>query len=326
MNARHRRVWIWPLLLTVLLGAVPLGAAPRPRPNWRKFRERWKKLQKEHQQQQAQKFTGKPGTYKRVEITAAGVKRRFRLFVPDFRPRIDRLPLVFVFHGLGGNGTQVAAATKFEDLAKDQKFMVCCPDAIDGKWAIARSADTRKDIEFIRQIVSRIHKAFPLNRYRIYATGMSMGAYFCHHLANAKSKWVAAIAPHSGGLGTLAATGITAKRKYPVLLIHGEQDRIVSADHSRTAKAAYEKAGHTVRLRVVEGLGHAWATEQDITKAIWRFFQQHPLGWRKPTATPTTLPAGALGPAPVPGPGPAPGPPPAPAPAPAVPDPVAPEG
>ena len=281
-------------MLLLVPMAVPLADAQRRPKRWKDFYKKWRDFQKkareEHERQEAKKITGKPGTYERVNVTLDGVKRRFRLYVPDFNKKTDRLPLVLLFHGMGGNGEQIAKATKFEELAKEEKFMVCCPDAVEGKWAIGKDAHVKKDIRFVQGILQEIDKAFPLNRNRIYAAGMSMGGYFCHHLAQARSKSIAAIAAHSGGLGTLGATGLKAKRKYPVLLIHGTKDEIVPVDRSRKAEEAYKAAKHVVRLIEVEGLGHKWAEEPDATRRIWQFFRLH---WLNGSFKPASRPARA---------------------------------
>ncbi len=112
---------------------------------------------------------------------------------------------------------------------------------------------------------------------RVYATGMSNGAYFVNLLASQRSERIAAIAPHSGGIGLLGRRGIHAGRKYPIMVIHGTDDRLVPVAQARKSQEAYRKEGHEAVLVEIPGLGHRWATSANINDTIWEFFRAHPL-------------------------------------------------
>ena len=74
------------------------------------------------------------------------------------------------------------------------------------------------DVEFIAKVLDDVESSFPVDKKRIYATGMSNGAMMCYRLASEMSERIAAIAPVSG---TIAIDKYEPKRPMPVLHIHG---------------------------------------------------------------------------------------------------------
>jgi predicted esterase len=93
-----------------------------------------------------------------------------------------------------------------------------------------------------------------------------------------RSKTVAAVASHSGPLGLQTLFGVKAERKFPVLIIHGDQDKILPVDFARENRDKYKKEGHEVKYVELAGVGHIWGTAANINETIWRFFAEHPRG------------------------------------------------
>ena len=149
------------------------------------------------------------------------------------------------------------------------------PNALEQRWRIRIQGN--EDLAFFDALYRRITEQYDVDLNRVYATGMSNGAYFANLLASQRSDKIAAIAPHSGGLGVLALRGVRARRKYPVLLIHGADDRLVPISQARKAYKAYRQEGHEVVLLEIPALGHRWATTANINEKIWDFFRIHPL-------------------------------------------------
>ena len=107
---------------------------------------------------------------------------------------------------------------------------------------------------------------------------MSNGGYFAHIVGKERSKTVAAVASHSGPLGVQTALGINAERKFPVLIIHGDQDRIFPVQMARDSRDKYLKEGHEVKYVELPGVPHLWGTKFNVNETIWQFFADHPLG------------------------------------------------
>ena len=210
------------------------------------------------------------------EIKMGDDVRQYRLVVPEGLDPAKPVPLVFVFHGRGDSKTFIRRYSGFEALALKNGFIVAFPEGLDRHWEM-RAADDNKDVLFFDAVFDHVTSKYNVDLRRVYATGMSMGGYFCNLLALKRSERLAAIAPHSGGLGALAVRGIDAKKKYAVMIVHGDEDKIVKVEEGRASRDAYAKAGHAVEYVEVKGLGHVWATKENITERMWKFFLDHPL-------------------------------------------------
>jgi len=77
-------------------------------------------------------------------------------------------------------------------------------------------------------------------------------------------------------LGLQTLLGVHADRKFPVLIIHGDQDKIFPVAFARENRDKYRKEGHVVQYVELPGLGHFWGTDANINETIWQFFSDHP--------------------------------------------------
>ena len=245
-----------PLLLVPFVLGLVAQDAPAPRPSKGKG--------------------GKPGTFPDETIKVGEETRAFKLVVPPDLDATKPVPLLFVFHGMGDSKDFICRYSGFEELAPKEGFIAVFPEGKDKRWAL-RPGEENIDIKFFDSLFAHVTSHYNVDFNRVYLTGMSMGAYFSNCLASQRSDKVAAIAPHSGGLGALAFTGVKAKRKYAVLVVHGDEDRIVKVEEGRKSREVYAREGHAVEYLEIKGLGHAWAVKEDITAKMWKFFMAHPI-------------------------------------------------
>jgi polyhydroxybutyrate depolymerase len=166
--------------------------------------------------------------------------------------------------------------TKLDDTATKHKFILVYPNALDKSWALAPEKMV-KDLAFFDALLKQLNAEYKIDPRRIYLTGMSNGAYFAHFVGKERSKVVAAVAAHSGALGLQSLLGIHADRKFPVMIIHGDKDNIISVDVARENRDKYKKEGHEVNYVEIPGQRHWWAGEAGINDKIWLFFEEHPL-------------------------------------------------
>lgn len=219
---------------------------------------------------------GAAGTFENEKIKVGDLTREFRLVVPEGLDPAKPVPLVFVFHGKGDNKAFICRYSGFEELAGKNGFIAVFPQSVDKEWEL-RAVDDNPDLKFFDALFDHVTSRYNVDLRRVYLTGMSMGGYFSNLIASKRSERVAAIAPHSGGLGVLGFRGIKAKRKYAVMIVQGDADRIVKVEEGRTSRDAYAKEGHAVEYVEVKGLGHAWARREDITARMWKFFMDNPM-------------------------------------------------
>jgi polyhydroxybutyrate depolymerase len=209
------------------------------------------------------------------KLEVAGQVREYRLYVPaSVRESGKRAPLLFAFHGFRiDNMDRMAAYTQLEATAEKHGFIIVFPNGRETRWRLRFEGN--EDIAFFDALFKHLKATLPVDDRRIYLTGMSNGAYFINLLASQRSTVIAAIAPHSGGLGLLARRGIHAERKYPVLIIHGADDDLVPPSQGRQCRDAYQNEGHEVTYREIAGLRHLWGNPAEINETMWRFFDGH---------------------------------------------------
>jgi polyhydroxybutyrate depolymerase len=154
--------------------------------------------------------------------------------VPPDLPKSDPSPLVFVFHGGGGNGADIAKLTKFSALADREHFLVAYPEAVGHQWndgrevkSLSSQREKVDDVAFVSAMIHAIGRDHPVDPSRVYATGLSNGAIFCHLLASRLADRIAAIAPVSGGIAEPFAPQFKPGRPVSVFIIHGTHDPLV---------------------------------------------------------------------------------------------------
>jgi poly(3-hydroxybutyrate) depolymerase len=134
-----------------------------------------------------------------------------------------------------------------------------------------------KDYDEFTRLVQKLKSGYKIDEKKIHITGMSNGAYFSHIVAKNNSETIASVAAHSGMVGLEYLFGINAKRKYPVLLIHGTNDGIFKISTARSDMLKYKNEYHKAHLIEVNNLGHEWANKININDSIYNFFIENPL-------------------------------------------------
>jgi len=132
-----------------------------------------------------------------IDFTYDGWDRECYLYKPSCIPDgaqgddFEPVPLVFMFHGLGGEGED---NYDFTSIAEDSCFMVAFPSGMYNTWNTgpdAPGSHSIDDISYIEALVDTIYNYYPLDTNRIYGTGHSAGGGFANHLACASDKFTA---------------------------------------------------------------------------------------------------------------------------------------
>jgi polyhydroxybutyrate depolymerase len=167
-------------------------------------------------------------------VSVQGRKRTYRLYVPPTLSLDAPAPLVFVFHGGGGQGPSMERLTGFDDLAEREKFVVAYPDAVSGHWNDGRDVEAFEsqrrrvdDVAFVTSLIDAISAAHRIDPRRVYATGISNGAIFSNFLGARLADRIAAIAPVAGGLAEPIRSDFRPSRPVSTLVINGTEDPLV---------------------------------------------------------------------------------------------------
>jgi polyhydroxybutyrate depolymerase len=163
-----------------------------------------------------------------------GLLRSYHLHVPDMLPADKAAPLVFVFHGSGGNGYGMESFSKFSQIADREGFIVVYPDAEAKNWNDGREcphirsqADKVDDVGFVGALITVVSKLHKIDAKRIYATGFSNGGILAHYLGAQMADRFAAVAPVSGGIAEPFSPRFKPSEPVSVFIIHGSADPMV---------------------------------------------------------------------------------------------------
>lgn len=179
----------------------------------------------------------RPGNY-RFEFEHGGLTRMYRIHVPASYSPSRPVPLLFSFHGGGGN-MDIQADDKyyrFVTKAEQAGFVAVFPNGYSpfpsGKLATwnagiccggARDKNI-DDVGFVREVVKRLKVQLNVDESRVYTSGMSNGALFSHRLACEMSETFRGIASVAGSDGTLRCNPT---RPVNILEIHARDDDFV---------------------------------------------------------------------------------------------------
>jgi polyhydroxybutyrate depolymerase len=174
------------------------------------------------------------GTLTRNEIAVKGMQRTFLAYAP--RNLKANAPLLFVFHGSGGDGAGMREVTgnEFDALADANGFLVVYPDGYQTTWNDCRKASPQParrlnidDESFIEAMIAKETADHAIDRKRVFAAGWSNGGQLAYRLAMERPTQFAAVAAISASVPTaenLACTPLNAPM--PVMIVNGTADPI----------------------------------------------------------------------------------------------------
>jgi predicted peptidase len=209
----------------------------------------------------------------------------YRLLKPVNPKAMELFPLVIFLHGSGERGSDNEAQIKhISSLALDPKYRgkypcyILAPQCAKGElWAEhnkdgSTKTEPTQPMKLVIELIDKICKDFPIDKNRIYITGLSMGGYGAWDLlARYPDKFAAAV-PVCGGGDEKTAAKI---KHIPVWAFHGAKDNVVSPRNSRTMIKALQDAGGTPGYTEYPDIGHdSWVqTYQEPHLLPWLFKQ-----------------------------------------------------
>ena len=237
------------------------------------------------------------GTIEAVEDGAAR-SYSYRLLKPIDVDE-DQRPLLVFLHGMGERGSDNVKQLEYlptwmcspEWRERFDTFVLAvqCPgDEIwVGSW---EGAGTCRAMSAVEGAIEHLIESENIDPSRVYLTGLSMGGFGSWDLASRHPDWFAAVVPICGGGDPSFASRI-ADSGVPIWTVHGDADRVVPVDLTRTMVGAIRKADGRVGYTELPGVRHdSWKFAYGPEGLMeWMLAQQLP-------ATPVkTPPADASG-------------------------------
>ncbi|MFO0608403.1 MAG: hypothetical protein U0324_34875 [Polyangiales bacterium] len=199
--------------------------------------------------------------------------RAFSLRVPARWDGTAALPVIVAFHGGGGNRRSAESVTCptgtpgepgcLSAVALAAGYVVVFPDGTglrplrnvrswnagggrDGWQCVSRGACQSgvDDVAFFDRLLAAVEKSVPVDRRRVFVTGLSNGGAVSHRLACERPGVVAAFAA-VGGTNQFAVAGGRCDARVPVMQIHGVDDPCWGYE-TRTSTCAFLEEGRKV--------------------------------------------------------------------------------
>jgi len=158
------------------------------------------------------------GSYRyRLDERVAGVRRHYRLYIPDRPDPGEKSALVLVLHGAFGTPRDVEQASGFSELADREGFLVAYPAGAYGVFGMLRhwnaghccgkaAKANLDDIGFLDQVIDDIGRRVPVDEKRVYMVGMSNGGMLVYRYAAERTDRLAGAAVVAGALGGRATS------------------------------------------------------------------------------------------------------------------------
>jgi len=106
------------------------------------------------------------------------VSREYLLYIPSNFTGNEQLPLLFAFHGLGGDRQRSYDATQFNLLAEENNFILVHPQGLTlpnglNAWNLANLGTD--DVGFVTALLDDLVANYNIDTQRVYSTGISNG-------------------------------------------------------------------------------------------------------------------------------------------------------
>ena len=163
--------------------------------------------------------------------TVEGVEREALVVLPSTSSKA-RPPVIFAFHGHGGNMHFAARGMAFQNFWPEA--IVVYPQGLptpgivmdfEGKkpgWQREPGQLNDRDLKFVDAILATLRQKYSIDEARVYATGFSNGGLFTYLLLSQRPNLFAAFAP--GGAALMRSVQLT--KPSPVFHYGGEKDQL----------------------------------------------------------------------------------------------------
>lgn len=247
-------------------------------------------------------------------IKSNGNTRTFLLVVPKDLKTDELLPVIFLWHWLGGSADSFLRKGEVQAAADGQRFLAILPESKSDmifRWPFNigdSAARQEEEYKFFDDMLSCATEQFKVNSNCVSSVGVSAGALFTSQLAQGRAQYLASAISLSGGVGD-ASSGVVKPwkspvRKVPMLVLWGGPLDWCAVINFHTAslnlEAALEKDGHFF-MECVHNCKHGEppmdTPPPGLSKygSMWRFVFDHPY-WLAPGSSPYKtggIPSGA---------------------------------
>lgn len=234
----------------------------------------------------------------RFEFQVDGVTREAIIYVPT-TAKTSPVPVVFIFHGHGGNMRQAARSFGIEQHWPEAICVymqglptpgaITDPKGEKNGWQARAGGQGDRDLKFFDAVLARLKQDYKVEEKRIYSTGHSNGGAFTYLLWAERGDVFAAVAPSAA-----AFPNVRKLKPKPAMHVAGEKDPLVKYAWQKAMMEAvrklngceaegktwaahcmlYESKGGTPVVTFIHSGGHEF--HRDAPALIVKFFKEHP--------------------------------------------------
>lgn len=151
-----------------------------------------------------------PGTN---NITSTGHARQFILVTPTNMMAGEKLPVLFLWHWLGGSAQDFIDRGEIQTAADQQRFIAVAPvsegadvfgTSFDVKWPFDITQSPQRmeeEFMFFDDMLACVEAQYTVNENCVSTVGVSAGALFTDQLAQSRSQRLSSFVSLSGGVG-----------------------------------------------------------------------------------------------------------------------------
>ena len=192
-------------------------------------------------------------------ITWDGQQRQYLEYAPTTLTSAQPTPVLFMLHGMGDDASNFFQATRIQNVAEQQGWIVVCPQALEFNYEIPSlgaqnfgacwnvgstvsvdfsmygipfnfdvpvNADA-DDEGFLMAVLAALEEEYTVDQSKIFFAGFSLGGFMSHRMAINHGDVINSIAAVSGIIGNDIQT-LTPVDNVNVLQIFGTSDEMIS--------------------------------------------------------------------------------------------------
>ncbi|MBI1745893.1 MAG: hypothetical protein HYR55_04805 [Acidobacteria bacterium] len=226
-------------------------------------------------------------------IQSSGRERKFMVAVPTNLSADEKLPVIFLWHWLGGSARSFYEQGEVQDAVNSQRFLAVIPSArgdLALKWpflTINTQARMEEEYRFFDDMLACVAAQYPkVNRNCVSSTGVSAGAFFTDQIGHGRANRLSSIISLSGGVGNLIIRpwGNPAHRLPVMVLWGGPSNGCYGILDIQTMSMALESAlvqRGNFFIECIHNCGHSEPPLEPppgLSKyaAMWQFAFDHP--------------------------------------------------
>lgn len=226
----------------------------------------------------------------KIYESSNGTSLNYRIHLPENMDTNTQYSLVLFLHGAGERGNDNTKQLKHgaqNILAYSKKsntpVIIIAPQCPAGEQWVntpwgnlshTMPIEPSSSMQLVIELLNSSIRTYPVDRRRIYVTGISMGGFATWDIIQRHVEIFAAAIPICGGGDTAKTQKLT---NLPIWAFHGDKDDAVKTDRSRDMIAAIEKAGGKPKYTEYKGVGHnSWSrTYKNDETLKWLFSQKN---------------------------------------------------